>query len=292
MVRQVTDHKIPESKPYAGPPTQHTFTCGSALAMPWIADASVHLVVTSPPYYRLKQYAGHSAQLDNAETYEDFLGLLDRVWAECFRVLVPGGRLVCNVGDVCLSRRSADGRHHVLPLHADISVRARSLGFDYLTPILWNKIANANFESGESGGGGFLGKPYEPNAIIKSDLEYLLMLRKPGAYRSPSMAQRESSRLSKKEQATWFQPIWTDIQGAPPTKEHPAPFPEEIATRLIRMFSFTEDVVLDPFGGSGTTSVAAWRANRHSLYNDVEISYRNQAEQRLKQEQRQQRWLW
>lgn len=278
------DNSIPAARPYDGPPTMHTFHCGDARQLSWIGTASVHLIVTSPPYYRLKHYSDLPQQLDQQISYADFLRELDLVWRECWRVLMPGGRLVCNVGDVCLARSSKEGRHHVLPLHADISVRAREIGFDYLTPILWQKIASANFESGAPGG--FLGKPYEPNGIIKNDIEYLLMLRKPGAYRSPSIEQRETSRLTKEEQHAWFTPIWTGIAGAS-SKLHPAPFPEEIAYRLIRMFSFTGDTVLDPFGGTGTTSVAAWRANRNSLYNDLEFGYRTQAEMRLKAETRQ-----
>lgn len=208
--------------------------------------------------------------------YDDFHNELDKVWKHCYRVLVPGGRLVCNVGDVCVARRKNGGRHHVFPLHADISVRSRKLGFDYLTPILWNKIANANYEAG---GGGFLGKPYEPNAIIKNDVEYILMFRKPGGYRKPSEIQRSESRLSKEEQSKWFRPIWTDLTGAS-TKNHPAPYPEEFAYRLIRMFSFTRDTVLDPFAGTGTTTVAAMRAHRNSISNELDHKYFEMAQHR------------
>ncbi len=231
----------------------------------------MHLVVTSPPYFNLKKYNDHPGQLGDWSDYEAFHDELDRVWRHCFRVLCPGGRLVCNVGDVCVARRRNGGRHHVYPLHADIAVRCRRIGFDYLTPILWQKIANASFEAG-GGGTGFLGKPFEPNAIIKNDVEYILMLRKPGGYRTPTEDQRTQSRLSKSEQHAWFRPIWTDITGAP-TREHPAPFPEELAYRLIRMFSFVGDTVLDPFGGTGTTSVAAIRANRNSIYNELDPAY-------------------
>lgn len=268
---------IPEIKPYEGPATRHTLNLGDARDLSWIDDASVHLVVTSPPYFNLKKYNDHESQLGDLDDYEAFHDELDRVWEHCFRILVPGGRLVCNVGDVCVARRKNKGRHHVFPLHADISVRCRRLGFDYLTPILWNKIANANFEAG---GGGFLGKPYEPNAIIKNDVEYILMLRKPGAYRKPTDEQRATSRLTKEEQSTWFRPIWTDLTGAS-TKQHPAPYPEKFAYRLIRMFSFTGDTVLDPFVGTGTTSVAAIRANRNSIGNEVDPDYMEMAKQRV-----------
>ncbi|UCF32546.1 MAG: site-specific DNA-methyltransferase [Phycisphaerales bacterium] len=273
---------IPDAKPYSGPATEHTLNLGDARDLGWVPDKSVHLVVTSPPYYNLKRYNEHPDQLGHWEDYEAFHDELDRVWQHCYRALVPGGRLVCNVGDVCVARRRNGGRHHVFPLHADIAVRARRIGFDYLTPILWHKIANAVFEAAGNGGG-FLGKPYEPNAIIKNDVEYILMLRKPGSYRKPTDEQRATSRLSKQEQSEWFQPIWTGLTGAS-TKEHPAPFPVELAYRLVRMFSFTGDTVLDPFNGTGTTTIAAIKADRNSIGNEIDGGYFDSAVKRVKGE--------
>lgn len=274
--------RIPTIKPYEGPGTEHTLALGDARRLDWLPDRSVHLVVTSPPYFNLKKYNDHPDQLGDIHDYERFQDSLDAVWEHCFRVLVPGGRLIVNVGDVCVARRENGGRHHVFPLHADISVRARRIGFDYLTPILWNKIANANFEA-DGNGGGFLGKPYEPNGIIKNDVEYILMLRKHGKYRSPTEDQRATSRLTKEEQSAWFRPIWTDITGAS-TREHPAPFPVEFAHRLIRMFSFTEDTVLDPFAGTGSTTIAAMKCNRNSIGVELDPEYYAMAERRIKQE--------
>lgn len=210
-----------------------------------------------------------------------FQSELDRVWTHCYRVLVPGGRLVCVVGDVCLARRRNKGRHMVVPLHADISVRCRRIGFDYLTPIFWHKIANARYEV--ENGSSFLGKPYEPNAIIKNDIEYILMLRKPGGYRQPSDDQRRRSKLTKEEHGKWFRSMWTDLPGAS-TKEHPAPFPVELAYRLIRMFSFVGDTVIDPFLGTGSTVVAAIKAERNSIGNEVDPHYFRMAERRIRQE--------
>jgi len=273
---------IPEFREYCGPDTTHLLNLGDARHLDWIGDGAVHLVVTSPPYFNLKKYNDHPSQLGDLDDYQSFHDALDQVWQHCFRVLTPGGRLVVNVGDVCVARRENAGRHHVFPLHADIAVRARRIGFDYLTPILWNKIANAKFES-EGNGGGFLGKPYEPNGIIKNDVEYILMLRKPGKYRSPSEDQRASSRLTKAEQSAWFRPIWSDLTGAS-TKAHPAPFPVELAFRLVRMFSFTGDTVLDPFAGSGSTSMAALRCHRSSIANEIDPSYFKLARTRLDRE--------
>ncbi len=168
--------------------------------------------------------------------YDDFISELNRVWQNCYQALVPGGRLICVVGDVCLSRRKNDGRHTVVPLHASIQESCRKLGFDNLAPIIWHKIANAVYEV-ENGGSGFLGKPYEPNAVIKNDIEYILMERKSGGYRAPDPATRILSLISEEEHKLWFQQIWTGLTGAS-TRYHPAPFPLELADRLIRMFSF------------------------------------------------------
>lgn len=256
--------------------TTHTLHCGDARHLDWIQDESVHLVVTSPPYWTLKQYPQTEGQLGLIADYDRFHDELDKVWRHCFRVLVPGARLVCVVGDVCLSRRK-HGRHMVMPMHADIVVRCRKIGFDNLTPILWYKISNARYEV--ENGSSFLGKPYEPNAIVKNDIEFILMLRKPGGYRQPTEEQRESSRITKAEHKKWFQAIWT-IPGES-TREHPAPFPQELAYRLVRMFSFAGDTVLDPFMGLGTTCGAAARCERSSLGVEIEAAYVRKAKARL-----------
>ena len=248
--------------------SDHRIIRGDARDLSGLANRSVHLVVTSPPYWTLKKYNEGRSQLGAIGDYERFVGELARVWEECHRVLVPGGRLVIVVGDVCLSRRQY-GRHVVVPLHASIQESCRGLGFDNLAPIIWHKIANANFEVG--GAGGFLGKPYEPNAVIKNDIEFILMQRKPGGYRSPSPAARVLSLISAAEHREWFRQIWT-IPGAS-TRQHPAPYPRELATRLIRMFSFVGDTVLDPFLGTGTTSVAALWAGRNSVGVEVDREY-------------------
>ncbi len=173
--------------------SDHLIIRGDARDLSGLANRSVHLVVTSPPYWTLKKYNEGDSQLGAISDYERFVAELAQVWKECHRVLVPGGRLVIVVGDVCLSRRQ-HGRHVVVPLHASIQESCRTLGFDNLAPIIWHKIANANFEMGS--GGGFLGKPYEPNAVIKNDIEFILMQRKPGGYRSPSPAARVLSLIS------------------------------------------------------------------------------------------------
>ncbi|HVC45791.1 MAG TPA: site-specific DNA-methyltransferase [Terracidiphilus sp.] len=262
-------------------PTSHYLVHGDARQMRSVPSASVHLVVTSPPYWTLKKYDEVHGQLGHVNSYDEFLQELGRVWKRCFDSLVPGGRLICVVGDVCLSRKQNDGRHTVVPLHASIQELCRKIGFDNLAPIIWHKIANAVYEV--SGAGGFLGKPYEPNSVIKNDIEYILMFRKPGGYRKPTAAKRLLSVISAENYQSWFQQIWTGLTGAS-TKDHPAPYPVELAERLIRMFSFAGDVVLDPFSGSGTNSIAAARTGRHSIGYEISPKYHRMSASRFHRE--------
>lgn len=254
----------------------HQLFQGDARDLSFLGDRSIQLVVTSPPYWTLKRYNEHPGQLGHIADYEVFLSELEKVWHECFRVLVPGGRLVCVVGDVCLSRRKF-GRHLVVPLHADICVACRKIGFDNLNPIIWHKITNASYEVKK--GSGFFGKPYEPNGIIKNDIEYILMQRKPGGYRKPTEEQRDRSKISKEEFREWFRQFW-DVPGAS-TREHPAPFPLELGYRLVRMFSFVNDTVLDPFCGTGTTMLAALNCDRNSIGIEIDPNYLQLAKKRL-----------
>jgi modification methylase len=262
-------------------PTRHRISLGDARKMPQIEPESVHLVLTSPPYWTLKEYRDSDAQLGHIEDYDKFLAELDRVWKRCFDALVPGGRLICVVGDVCLSRRENNGRHTVVPLHASIQEHCRKIGFDNLAPVIWHKISNAAYEV--EGGSGFLGKPYEPNAVIKNDIEFILMERKPGGYRAPAIATKVLSLISAGNHKKWFQQIWTGVTGAS-TKEHPAPYPTELAERLVRMFSFVGDTVLDPFLGTGTTTVAAAKWGRNSFGFEIDPHYFKLAEKRIHRE--------
>jgi DNA modification methylase len=259
--------------------TKHVLRTGDSRNLSWLPNKSVHLVVTSPPYWNLKKYESNSAQLGDIDSYEIFLEELDKTWRECERVLVPGGRICCVVGDVCVPRKR-EGRHYVMPLHADIMVRMRKLGLDSLTPILWFKIANGKTES-EGNGAGFYGKPYQPGAIVKNDVEYILFFRKPGEYRSPTPIQKALSMLTKDEMKDWLRSAWYDIPGESTRNGHPAPYPVNIADRLIRMFSFAGDTILDPFSGTGTTSLAAMRLGRNSVGSEIEYKYHLNAKSRL-----------
>lgn len=258
--------------------TSHELLLGDSRIAAELPERSIHLVVTSPPYWTLKRYNESDDQLGHVADYDAFIDALDTVWRHCYRTLVPGGRLVINVGDVCLSRRTNNGRHTVVPLHATIQEHCKAIGFDNLAPIIWHKIANANYEV--SGGGGFLGKPYEPNAVIKNDIEFILMQRKPGGYRSPSKQERLLSVISAENYQLWFRQIWSDLRGTS-TAKHPAPYPIEFAERLVRMFSFVGDTVLDPFMGTGSTNVACARWGRNSFGIEVDPSYFQMARTRI-----------
>lgn len=245
--------------------------------MSFIPSESTHLVVTSPPYGALIHYSDGPNQLGSIQSYELFLDELDKVWAECFRILVPGGRVACVVGDICLSRKRA-GRHHVLPLSADIQVRSRRIGFDNLTPIRWMKVANIKLEASTSSV--FLGKPNLPNGVVKNDVESILFLRKPGGYRKPTAAQEKASFIPTDDYRRWFASAWTDVKGQI-RRDHPAPYPVEIPRRLIRMFSFVGDTVVDPFAGTGTTALAAMECGRNSVSVEIEAKYVKLIQNRL-----------
>ena len=260
-------------------PSRHRVIESDARDMSELSDQSVHLILTSPPYWNLKDYEKGNGQLGLIDDYEEFLTQLDKVWQHCFRLLVPGGRLVVVVGDVLLPRRRY-GRHVVFPLHASIQEHCRRIGFDNLAPIIWYKIGNAALEV--ENGGRFLGKPYEPNAVVKNDIEYILFQRKAGGYRSPSVEARLLSVIPQQQHREWFQQIWN--LGGASTRDHPAPFPERLAERLIRMFSFVGDTVLDPFLGSGTTALAAARWGRDSIGYEIEQPYVAAVRSRLEAE--------
>jgi len=262
-------------------PTTHSLFLGDARSMTALDPESVHLVLTSPPYWTLKEYRDSEGQLGHVQDYDQFLEELNKVWKQCYQALVPGGRLICVVGDVCLSRRENGGRHTVVPLHSSIQEHCRKLGFDNLAPIIWHKISNAAYEV--EGGSTFLGKPYEPNSVIKNDIEFILMERKPGGYRAPDISTKVLSVISAENHKKWFQQIWSGVTGAS-TKQHPAPYPLELAERLVRMFSFVGDTVLDPFLGTGTTTVAAAKWGRNSIGFEIDPHYYKLAQKRISEE--------
>lgn len=262
-------------------PTDQRLILGDSRKMD---ENGVGLILTSPPYWIVKKYDAVRGQLGLINDYEEFLCELDKVWKRCYDALIPGGRLVIVVGDVCLSRRKY-GRHRVMPLHASIQEHCREIGYDNLAPIIWYKISNVNFEvSKRENKGPFLGKPYEPNAIVKNDIEYILFQRKPGRYRSPNRTKRVLSIISVEEHHKYFQQIW-NIQGAS-TKHHPSPFPLELAERVVKMFSFVGDKVLDPFLGTSTTLLAAALWGRNGIGYEIDPKYINHSYKRLREDVR------
>lgn len=259
-------------------PTNHKIYCYDARKVK-LQPSSIHLVLTSPPYWNLKKYPDETGQLGAIKDYRTFIDELEKIWFRCYDALVPGGRLICVVGDVCLSRRANNGKHTVVPLHSSIQENLIKVGFSNLAPIIWYKISNANYEV--KGKTQFLGKPYEPGGIIKNDIEFIVMARKPGAYRKVASPNRILSVISDKNHKEWFQQIWSGLNGVS-TKLHPAPFPIQLAERLIRMFSFVGDVVLDPFMGAGSTNLAALSWGRNSIGVEINSSYVDMALNRLR----------
>jgi site-specific DNA-methyltransferase (adenine-specific) len=249
-------------------PTTHTAHIADARTMPELPDSSVHLVVTSPPYWCIKDY-DHPDQIGSGQSYEDYLADLGRVFAECARVLHTGCRMAINIGDQFL-RASEHGRYRVQPLGADVINLGRALGLDFMGNIIWRKITTTN----TTGGGSWMGSIYFPrDGHITYEHEYILLFRKLGkAPGPPSPEAKEASRLTKEHRSAWFRGVWDDIF---PTRQeaHQAMFPLELPRRLIQMYSFVGETILDPFLGSGTTALAAAQVGRNSVGYEINPAF-------------------
>lgn len=236
-------------------------------AMPELADGSIDLAVTSPPYWHLKDY-GSPGQIGYGQTLHAYLTDLYRVWSECHRVIRSGGRLCINVGDQ-FARSVVYGRYKVIPLHSEMIAQAEQNGFDFLGSIIWQKKTTMNTTGGATVMGSF---PHPPNGIVEIDYEHILIFKKPGANKQVSKAIKESSKLTKEQWKEYFIGHWNF--GGARQVHHEAMFPEELPERLIRMFSFVGDTVLDPFLGSGTTAKVALQNGRSAVgyeYNEAFI---------------------
>ncbi len=236
----------------------HRIILGDSRAMAEVKDESVHLVITSPPYWQLKDY-GHEEQIGFNDTYEDYINNLNLVWNECYRVLHSGCRLCVNIGDQ-FARSVYYGRYKIIPIRTEIIKFCETIGFDYMGAIIWQKVTTVNTSGGATIMGSF---PYPRNGIVKLDYEFILLFKKLGKSPKPTPEQKERSKLKTEEWNEYFYGHW-NFPGEK-QNQHLAAFPEELPRRLIRMFSFVGDTVLDPFLGSGTTSIAAHNLERNSV---------------------------
>jgi DNA modification methylase len=238
--------------------TSHKVIIGDARAMREIDDSSVHLVVTSPPYWQLKDY-GNPAQIGFNHTYEDYINNLNLVWKECYRVTDKGCRLCVNVGDQ-FARSVYYGRYKIIPIRTEIIRFCETIGFDYMGAVIWRKVTTCNTTGGAAVMGSY---PYPRNGILKLDYEFILIFKKPGLSKPVSAEQKAKSRLTAQEWNEYFSGHW-NFPGERQDK-HLAMFPEELPKRLVKMFTFVGDLVLDPFLGSGTTTLAAMKTERNSI---------------------------
>jgi len=246
--------------------TNHKVIIGDSRNMAELKNNSVHLVITSPPYWQLKDY-GSLDQIGFNDSYENYINNLNLVWKECFRVLNDGCRLCINIGDQ-FARSVYYGRYKIIPIRTEIIKFCETIGFDYMGAIIWQKATTMNTTGGATIMGSF---PYPRNGIIKLDYEFILIFKKLGVSPFVSKEIKEESKMSKDEWNQYFNGHW-NFNGAKQDK-HLAMFPEELPKRLIKMFSFVGDNVLDPFLGSGTTTLAAKNLNRNSVGYEINNNY-------------------
>lgn len=244
----------------------HKLILGDSRDMSEIDDQSMHLVVTSPPYWQIKDY-GVDEQIGFQQTYQDYITGLDAVWSQCYKKLHNGCRLCVNVGDQ-FTRTTKKEKYHIIPIRSDIIRSCLELKFEYMGAVIWQKVTNCNPSGGASIMGSF---PYPRNGVVKIDYEFILIFRKPGDAPQPTKEDKIKSKLTNEEWNQYFYGHW-NFSGAK-SKDHLAPFPEELPKRLIKMYSFVGENILDPFVGSGTTSAAAVGLHRNSIGYDINRHY-------------------
>lgn len=238
---------------------------GDSRKMVELGDSTIDLAITSPPYWHIKDY-GVKGQIGYGQTLHEYLKNLYLVWEETYRVLKPGSRLCVNIGDQFL-RAIIYGRYKIAPLHSEIITQCEKIGYDYMGSIIWQKKTTMNTTGGASVMGSY---PYPPNGLVEIDYEFILIFKKPGS-RSISYELKEKSKLSKEEWKEYFSGHW-NFAGERQT-DHEAMFPEELPTRLIKMFSFVGDTILDPFLGSGTTCRSASKLGRNSVGYEINENF-------------------
>lgn len=255
--------------------THHKIINGDSRQMDELQDKSVHLSITSPPYWQLKDY-GAKEQIGYHECYESYINNLNLVWKECHRTLDNGCRLCINIGDQ-FARSVYYGRYKVIPIRTEIIKFCESIGFDYMGAIIWQKVTTTNTTGGASIMGSF---PFPRNGILKIDYEFILIFKKLGKPTKPNKELKEQSRLTQEEWNEYFSGHWNF--GGAKQDRHIAVFPEELPRRLIKMFSFVGDTVLDPFLGSGTTSLAAKNLGRNSVGYEINSEFTTIIKEKLK----------
>ncbi|MCD8191465.1 MAG: site-specific DNA-methyltransferase [Oscillospiraceae bacterium] len=254
--------------------TEHKIIFGDSRSLNQIKDKSVQLIITSPPYWQLKDY-GADEQIGFNDSYEEYINNLNLVWKECNRVLSDGCRLCINIGDQ-FARSVYYGRYKVIPIRTEIIRFCESLGMDYMGAIIWQKTTTMN----TSGGGAIMGSfPYPRNGILKIDYEFILLFKKLGNAPKPTLQQKEQSAMTKEEWGQYFSSHW-HFNGVK-QMGHIAMFPEELPKRLIKMFSFAGETVFDPFAGSGTTSLAAKNLGRNSIGYEINKEFESVIQEKL-----------
>ncbi len=257
--------------------THHRIITGDARRMSLVKDESVQLIITSPPYWQLKDY-GIANQIGFDDTYEAYINNLNLVWNECNRVLSPGCRLCINIGDQ-FARSVYYGRYKVIPIRTEIIKFCETIGLDYMGAVIWQKVTTTNTTGGASVMGSF---PYPRNGVLRLDYEFILLFKKLGEAPKPTAKDRDAAKMTTEEWNTYFAGHW-NFPGER-QEGHIARFPIELPHRLIRMFSFPGETVLDPFTGSGTTNVAAVRLSRDSIGYEINPEFADLARKRLEQE--------
>jgi len=239
---------------------------GDSREMKEVKDSSIDLIVTSPPYWNIKDY-GVKEQIGYNQSLNEYFDDLHKVFSECYRVLKPGRRMCINIGDQFI-RATDYGKYKVIPLHAEVIVRCEQIGFDYMGAIIWQKKTTMNPTGGATVMGSY---PYPPNGMIEIDYEFILIFKKPGKSEKVPKEVKEKSKLSKEEWKEYFSGHWK-IPGVR-QHEHQAMFPEEIPRRLIKMYSYINEIVLDPFLGSGTTAKVSLELERNFIGYEINSAY-------------------
>lgn len=254
--------------------TNHKIYFGDSRALNKIEDKSVQLIITSPPYWQLKDY-GSNNQIGFNNSYEEYINNLNLVWMECERILSEGCRLCINIGDQ-FARSVYYGRYKVVPIRTEIIRFCETLKMDYMGAIIWQKATTMN----TSGGGAVMGSfPYPRNGILKIDYEFILIFKKLGNPPKPTLEQKENSIMTKEEWNQYFSSHW-NFSGVKQS-EHIAMFPEELPKRLIKMFSFFGETIFDPFLGSGTTTLAAKDLGRNSIGYEINKEFESIIKEKL-----------